>query len=65
METLFGDQHPGLLVNASSDVVYNDQYLRLANILNVSRVKVDKRLYWVETNQDSSRVLTDDQKRIK
>ena len=65
IEQLFGRQNPNLFIGANSHVVYKHQFLKISEVLSTGRLKIDKQPFWVETNQDNSRVLTDDQKRIE
>jgi len=65
IEQLFGRQNPNLFIGANSHVVYKHQFLKISEVLSTGILKIDKQPFWVETNQDNSRVLTDDQKRIE
>lgn len=55
IDELFGPQNPNLKIGASSDEVYNDQYLRIKELLNESRIEVDKKPFWVEKYDVSKR----------
>ena len=43
IDLLFGPQNEQLYLDASSDVIYKDQYFRLPEVLKTDRVEISKK----------------------